>query len=191
MKKNKIWILVSVIVACGIYRLLPHISNVTPIGAMALTGGMYFRKRILGFIIPIVTLYASDLVLNNTLYAVEGAGFVWFSKYMITVYIAFLITVLLGIFLNKKTTSAKIVGGTLVASLLFFLITNLGTWAEGLMYPMTLSGMGAALLAGVPFFRSTLLGNLIFIPLFVAFFEYYMNGNNIFSSDKEVALDRA
>lgn len=188
MKKNKVWMLVMVIVACGVYRLLPHISNVTPIGAMALVGGMYFNKRILAFIIPIVTLYASDLILNNTLFATPGSSFVWFSAYMVYVYGAFLLTVLIGILLNKKTSTTKIIGGTLMASFLFFFITNIGDWAAYNMYPKTMAGLGSALLAGVPFFRNTLLGNLIFIPLFVAFFEYFMNGKNLFSKNKSIKM---
>ncbi len=190
MKKNKIWILIMVIIACGFYRLLPHVSNITPIGAMALAGGMYFNKRILAFIIPIITLYASDLVLNNTIFAAPGSGFTWFSDYMLYVYGAFLLTVILGIMLRSKATASKIIGGTLVASLLFFLVTNIGSWASMPMYPKTISGLWTALLAGVPFFRNTMMGNLIFIPAFIAFFEYYLKGNNIFSSEKNVALEQ-
>ena len=190
MKKNKFWILVMVIIACGIYRLLPHVSNITPIGAMALAGGMYFQKRIMAFILPIITLYASDLILNNTIFATGNSGFVWFSDYMITVYGAFLLTVVLGIALKNKATSSKIIGGTLIASILFFFITNIGSWASPLsIYPKTLTGLWAAIIAGVPFFRNTMLGNLIFIPLFIVFFEYYMNGKSLFTKNlKEVTL---
>jgi hypothetical protein len=146
---------------------------------MALAGGIYFQKRIMAFIIPIITLYASDLVLNNTVFANADAGFVWYSDYMITVYGAFLLTVLLGIILKNKATSTKIIGGTLAASFLFFFITNIGSWASPLsIYPKTLSGLWTAIIAGVPFFRNTMLGNLIFIPLFVAFFDYYMIGKS-------------
>ena len=187
MKNNKVGILVMVIIACGIYRLLPHISNITPVGAMALAGGMYFNKRILAFIVPIITLYASDLILNNTVFASANSGFVWFSDYMITVYGAFLLTVVLGIVLTNKKASTKIIGGTLIASILFFFITNIGAWASPLsIYPKTLSGLWTAIIAGVPFFRNTMLGNVIFIPLFVAFFEYYMNGKSVFTKLEKV-----
>jgi hypothetical protein len=54
------------------------------------------------------------------------------------------------------------------------------------MYPKTITGMWSALLAGVPFFRNTMLGNAIFIPLFVAFFEYYIEGKSLLNKDLAV-----
>lgn len=186
MKKNKFWIILAVIVSCGVFRLLPHASNITPIGAMALVGGMYFRNRLVGLILPILTLYVGDLILNNTIYATSGAGFTWFSDYMLYVYGAFILTGVFGRYLTQKSSMTKIVGGTLIASVLFFLITNIGTWASTTLYPDTITGMGSALLAGLPFFRNTMLGNAIFIPLFVAFFEYYIEGKSLFNKDLAV-----
>ena len=42
--------------------------NFTPIGAMALFGGAYLNNKYHAFLIPIASLWISDLVLNNFIY---------------------------------------------------------------------------------------------------------------------------
>jgi len=195
MKINKIWTVSIVIALAGLYRLLPHISNITPVAAMALVGGMYLKRKYLCFLIPIATLYLSDLVLNNTINRVffpDHTGLVLWSEYMGYVYGAFLLTVIVGMIMRNSKTSTKMIGGTLAASILFFLITNAGTWAFSPMnYPKNIGGFSTAMMAGVPFFRNTLLGNLIFIPLFVAFFDYVMNMKTDKKTNTELLLDQA
>jgi hypothetical protein len=52
-----------------------------------------------------------------------------------------------------------------VASVLFFLVTNFGTWALSGMYPHTLAGLGACYVAAIPFFQNTLAGDLFYAAL--------------------------
>lgn len=58
------------------------------------------------------------------------------------------------------------VGGTLV----FFLWTNAGVWwlGRGAWYPAGLDGLVASYVAGLPFLRTMLLGNLVLVPLAAA-----------------------
>ncbi|NNK90138.1 MAG: hypothetical protein HKO89_05970, partial [Saprospiraceae bacterium] len=89
MKVNNFFLVVSLIIIAAIYRLLPHPPNATPVGAMALMGGLYIGRKHLAFILPIVALFLSDLVINNTIsrpFLTEQTGFVIFSDYMIPVY---------------------------------------------------------------------------------------------------------
>ncbi len=189
--KSKITIVSSLIVLAGLYRLLPHSYNFTPIGAMALVGGMYMSKKYLAFLLPIAALYLSDLVLNNTInrpFITDQTGFVFFADYMIFVYGAFILTVVLGISLTKSKLASKIFFGAVLSSLLFFVITNAGSWLTGTLYPKTFSGLIAALGAGIPFFDNTLLGNLIFVSAFVLIVEGL---NAYMGRAKEVAVEKA
>jgi hypothetical protein len=50
---------------------------------------------------------------------------------------------------------------------LFFLVTNFGSWLFQPVptYPMTAAGLGAAYVAGIPFFQWTVLGTLFYAAL--------------------------
>lgn len=170
---NKEFKIASAFILVGfLYRLIPGVvPNFTPIGAMALVGGLYLNKRLLAFAIPVLALFASDLILNNTVYASSG-GFSIFQDYMIWTYGAFLLTVILGFILAKSPTLSKMVVGALGASVLFFVISNFGTWLTSGMYPKNLAGLGACFSAAIPFFRNTLIGNILFVTAFVGGVEY-------------------
>ena len=59
-----------------------------------------------------------------------------------------------------------------VSSTLFYLVTNAGVWLQG-YYAPGLSGLVASLAAGLPFYKTMLLGNLVFVPLTVASYQVY------------------
>ena len=85
MAKNKIILRFSVITVlillAALSRLIPHPANFAPIGGMALFGAAYYSKRYWAFIIPIVTMWISDLILNNVVYGEFFDGFVWGMVY--------------------------------------------------------------------------------------------------------------
>ena len=51
---------------------------------------------------------------------------------------------------------------TATGSVLFFVVTNFGVWLVGDLYPRTLEGLVACYVAGIPFFRNTLAGDLLY-----------------------------
>jgi hypothetical protein len=59
-------------------KLVPHPPNFAPIGGMTLFGATYFTKRYWAFIVPFVSMWISNLVLNNVVYGQYFDGFVWF-----------------------------------------------------------------------------------------------------------------
>ena len=151
-------------------RFLPHPPNMTPIAAMALAGGIYIGRKYLSFLVPIICLFASDLILNNTINRVfieSDAALILFEKNMLFTYSATALTVLLGFSIKKFKGFKLIVGGALLSSMLFFLITNFGAWLIGVHYPKTMGGLITSYVAGVPFFLNTLIANLIFIAVMV------------------------
>lgn len=163
----------SLIILAALSRLLPHPDNVTPIGSMALLGGAIIGRKYLAFLIPFLALYLSDFVLNNTLlrgFYPDHSGIILFSNYMIWTYVAFGLIVMLGIGLLKKLNIARILGASLFASVLFFLISNFGIWVHSPFYSKDLNGIMSCYAVALPFFRTSVLGDLFFITvLFGAF----------------------
>ena len=144
-------ILTAILVAAAM-RLLPHPPNFTPIGAMALFGGAYFGKRALAFAAPLGALLLSDAILG-------------FHSGMAYVYGSMALIVLIGWAVAQRKTPLTIAGAALASSILFFLVTNFGTWATGELYPPTLAGLAACYVAAIPFFQNTLAGDLFFSAL--------------------------
>jgi len=152
---------VVVISFAVILRLLPHPANVVPIAAMALFGGVYLNKKY-ALIVPLIAMFISDIFLG-------------FHDTMPFVYGSFLLIGMLGLWLRKQKTAGNVISFSLFSSILFFLITNFGTWAMTQMYPKTLAGLMDAYVMGIPFFRSTVFGDLLYVGLFFGSYELIKN----------------
>ncbi len=160
-KKNSGMIALLIFVAAAT-RLFPHPPNMTPLGAMALFGSAYFAKKYWSVVIPLAALFVSNLVLNNVMYAQYYDGFVWFTPQTLWVYGAMVLVALLGMGLLKKVTAGRVVIGALAASLIFFLVTNMGSWLYDPIYTKDFNGLLQSYAAGIPFLRNSIIGNLVF-----------------------------
>ncbi|RMF28181.1 MAG: hypothetical protein D6765_06380 [Bacteroidetes bacterium] len=156
-----LWLVAGLILLAALSRLLPHPYNFTPLGGMALFGAAYFSRRWLGLLVPLAALWVSNLLLDNLLYAQYYEGFVWFSNPF--VFLSLAAVVALGWLTLRKVTLPRLIGSSLAASTLFFLISNFGVWLQGLLYPKTLAGLAACYAAALPFFQNTLLGDLFYV----------------------------
>lgn len=175
MDKKKINLRFSVIalmiLLAALSRLLPHPPNFAPIGGMALFGAAYFSHRIWAFIFPIVSMWISDLVLNNVVYGQYFDHFVWFYSGSVFTYAAFALIVVLGLVTLKKVKPANIIFSALGASILFFVVSNFGVWVSSGMYPHTWSGLTACYAAGIPFFHNTIMGDMLYSGVMFGAFE--------------------
>jgi len=153
---------IMIIAVAALSRMFP-MNNFAPMAAMGLFGGAYLSKKWVAFIIPMLAIWLSDLLLNNTVYAHMNDGFTFFYEGWAWQYGSYLLITLIGIFILKKDTSAmKITGTALLASATFFLVSNFGTWASGIMYPMDLGGLFTCYAAGIPFLKGTVMGDLFY-----------------------------
>lgn len=132
-------------------RLIPHPPNVTPIAAMALFGGAYFSNLTAAYVVPLAAMLLSDVILR-------------FHRTMPFVYASFLLIVLIGYRLRRRTGSAVALAA-LASSVLFFVVTNFGVWVTGTLYPKSLSGLATAYAAALPFFRNTIVGDLLYVAV--------------------------
>jgi len=147
---------ILIILVAVLMRLLPHMPNFTPIAAMALFGGVYLNKKF-AFVIPLAAMFVSDIFLG-------------FHQAMPYVYGSFILAVVIGLWLKNNKSAKNIFCASLISSILFFLITNFGVWAGG-WYPRTLSGLMQSYIMGIPFFRNTVLGDLLYTGVFFGAYE--------------------
>ena len=129
-------------------RLIPHPWNATPVMAIALFGGTYLPKR-LAIVLPLVIVVLSDAVIgfHNTILFTWGA---------------FVLTGSLAWWIRRRPDATRVITGAAAGSALFFLITNFGVWVVGELYPRTAAGLWQCYAAAIPFFRSTLLGDVVY-----------------------------
>ena len=154
----------AIIFALAIFRLIPHLPNVSPVAAMALFGGAYFADKRMAFIVPFVALFLSDLLLG-------------LHNSMIFVYAGFALTVAIGFMLQNRVTITNTAFAVVASSVLFFLLTNFGAWMMSGLYVKSAEGLMQAYVAGIPFFQNSLLGNLVFTA--VIFGGYHLLQKNV------------
>ncbi|MEM8526453.1 MAG: DUF6580 family putative transport protein [Bacteroidota bacterium] len=174
-KNLRLGVISAIIIVAALSRLLfVMIPNFSPIGAIALFGAAYFSKKYLAFLIPLAAMWMSDLIINNMVYPrlfpeyYDGA-FAWGVSWW--VYGAFALTVVVGFLLLKKVSFKNVALASITTAIAFFLITNFGVWASGMMYPKTASGLLLCYGAAIPFFWNTLLSNLIFAAVLFGGYE--------------------
>jgi len=169
-------VITLMIILAAASRFMPHPSHFAPIGGMALFGAAYFAKRRWAFIIPIFSMWISDLVLNNVIYGQYFDRFVWFYDGSLFTYGAFALIVLLGMLTLKKVRVPNLIASALGASVIFFIVSNFGAWFGTAMYPKNFSGLLACYAAGIPFFGNTVLGDLVYSAALFSAFELSVRG---------------
>jgi len=129
-----------------ISRLVPHLPNMTPVGATALFSSAKFGLK-KGMIILLLTMLITDVVigLHPVMWATYGS---------------FMITLCIGWWVQRKYSLSRFLTGTLISSIIFFVPNG--------MYAKTLTGLIHCYIMALPFFRNSLLGDF-----FYGFIFYY------------------
>ena len=170
MKNNTIQLLflTCLVILIASTRLLPHTDNFVPVFAMILFAAVHFRKKWQAILISVGALWVSDFYLNN-----------WgrFSDYYNEIvlfsspfnYLSYILIALIGMQIFKNSiTLPKVFGGSLLAGVAFFIISNFGVW----MNPLYAKTLWACYIDAIPFFRATLASNILFSA--VLFGGYYL-----------------
>ena len=168
--------IITLIIFASITRIIPHMPNFSPIGAMALFGGAYLKNKYHAFLIPILSLWLSDLIINNFLLSYYN-DFTWFYPGFLWQYSSFVIIILIGYLFLNKISFKSVFLTTIVSSLIFFIITNFGVWASGSMYSMDLNGLIICYMAALPFYKGTVLGFIVYSSFLFGVFETTKNIN--------------
>ena len=161
--------LIVMILVVALTRLIPHPPNFSPVEAMALFGGAYFSKRSWAVLVPLIALFVSDLALG----LINGGDYFQYfvSAGFVLVYATIALLAVLGFGLRGNVSFKNVAGFSVLSSVIFFLVTNFGSWLGSSVYPQTINGLVAAYAAGIPFFQNGLLGTLFYSALLFGGYE--------------------
>lgn len=164
-------LVVGLILFAAAYRLLravylPELPNFSPMMAVAFCGGLFLPWRLAAAVV-FGSLLLSDLWIGVAL----GMGFNW---YPVMLYPLYALAIAFGAVLRVKAFSLRyFFGGVLLNAIIFYLVTNTGSWMANPGYAKTIAGWVQALTVGIPgypptwtFFRNSLFGDLLFSSLF-------------------------
>lgn len=158
-------IIALLLVVTGVFgRLLPHMWNFTPIVAIGLFSGVYLGRRYM-IMLPIIAMIVSDIFI----------GF-YDIRLMLVVYGSFALVGVFSHLIRQEKNVMTIVLASMSASTLFFLVTNFVVWKITPWYASDISGLLQSYTLAVPFFRSMLIGDLVFTGVFFGIYELVTSG---------------
>lgn len=168
-------VLSAIILLAALSRVIPHMHNFSPLGAMALFGSAHFGRRWMALGVPIAATWLSDLLLNNGVYARFYTEFTWISPGFYWTYGSYALIAMAGWVLLRKVTVGRVLGSAVLASLIFFAVSNLGCWVGSTMYPQTIGGLMTCYAAGIPFLQGTLSGDIFYSGLLFGLYHVLQN----------------
>ncbi len=152
-------------------RTIFHLGqNIEFVTAITLASAYFFSDKKLSVLVPLITLFMSDLIIGNTaIYIFTWSGF--------------LFTALIGLTITSKKFQQYFSNNfsrlfvlsessAIISTLIFFLWTNFGVVIESNMYERSLNGLMQSYINALPFLRNQLFGNIVFVPL--VFFATYL-----------------
>lgn len=162
-----------VLVLCGVLgRLLPHAWNFAPIIAIGLFAGARLGTYY-AFTLPVLAMVISDMFI----------GFYdW--KVNLTVYVAMALSGAIGLMLQNRRNPIAIGVGSMAGSTLFFLVTNGAVWLFGTMYSHNAQGLIASYIAGIPFYRNAIVGDVWYSFIFFGVYELALFAHSVYSKRK-------
>jgi len=159
LKKDEIFP-ISLILILTFSRLIPHPPNFTPIIAMAIMSGYFFRNIYLSLFVMLFSMLLADV-------------FIGFYYNMIFVYLTLFLITFIFFNISNKINSKNLLICSLTGSLVFFIFSNFGVWVLGSLYEKSLTGLVECYILAIPFFLNTLLSTIFFSYSSFIFFNIF------------------
>jgi hypothetical protein len=172
---------IILLIAAVVWRVLLGVThsadfgwlhNFAPLSAIALCGAAFLPRR-LAFSLPLAALFVSDVMLNLH-YSKTHAEVSLVSVEMLARYGALMLIAWMGWMLRKNPRIPVMLGAGAAGSVIFFLISNTGSWLTEPRYTGGVTGWVQALTTGLPeypstlwFYRHTLISDVLFTGLFI------------------------
>ena len=156
---------ISLILILAFARLIPHPPNFTPIIAVAIVSGYFFKNIYLSLLTLLAAMLISDL-------------FIGFYENIIFVYASLLLIAFAFHKISKKINFKNLFIYGFAGSLIFFIVSNFGVWALGslgvndLAYEKSLTGLIECYILAIPFFGNTFLSTIIFAYPAIFFYKF-------------------
>lgn len=146
-------LLVSVLVLLtALWRVVNtelHIYHLVPVAALGLFSGSVLEQKKWAYLIPLTAMFLSDLGLS-LFTSMEG----FYGISQVVNYLALALVTLMGTRL-VNSNAVNIAGFTLGGSLVFFILSNLGTFLSG-YYGYSFSSLIECYTMALPFYKSEL-----------------------------------
>lgn len=139
----------------------------TPVGAMALFGGAYIRGNIKPFLLPLLTLFISDVFVSFTIFPELRVGLLYAGWYW--TYLAFILITLAGKYLIKNVAVKNIAVAVIAATVIHWLVANVGMCVQENQFTIALYGQ--KLLSSITYELRFLAGTGIYTALMFGTFE--------------------
>jgi hypothetical protein len=138
-------------------RLVPHMPNFAPVGAIALFGGALLGWRTAVWL-PLLVMILSDLMLGFY----PGIQYTWAG---------FLLVALFGGLFRHARYLTRVVLGGIGGATLFFVVSNFGVWLSSGMYAHDIAGLGQCYTMALPFFRASLMADVFYAGVLFGIYE--------------------
>lgn len=168
--------IVGIVILAGLSRVIPHVPGFVPVTAATILAGSVISRKGLAVVATLFSVWISDLILNNMVYAECYDGFAWFTEGTVYLMAAYAIISLASTALSTSDSPIKIAGFSIGSSLVFWLISNFGVWAEG-KYSSDFSGILSCYQAAIPFLERSLLADAAFT--FALFYGFQFATNRV------------
>ena len=176
LRPRPITVATLVAVAVG-FRLMPYLLhsfgvpidpentvypwNFSPILPLCIFGAACFAKRTIAFLAPLSIYMAGDL----GIWVITGrVDWAFYADQPVT-YFSVALVITCGFIVRLQCSWQRIAMVGLGSAVLFFVVSNFGTWVFGATYPKTWAGLAECYVMAIPFFRNTLISMGAFLPL--------------------------
>jgi len=169
--RNAVLLLMIVIIAAlrlAAFSGWGPLTVFTPIGAMALFGGAYFKGNIKPLLFPLLTLFISDVVLSYTKFAdirtgLLYAGWEW-------TYLAFALMAVAGKLIIKNVNIKNVAIAVVATTLIHWLVSDIGGCLQDNKFSFAV--YGERLITAIPYEWRFLGGTAIYSALMFGLFEW-------------------
>jgi hypothetical protein len=177
IEKSTIVSFILLVLIASLYRVMPgRPFGFAPQIAMALFAGSVVKDKKLSFLLPILSLFISD-VIYEILYRNDLSVMGGFYNGQLLNYILFAALTVVGFFVDKNKI-IDIALGVIASATGYFVLSNLSVWLFGglninnIPYPKTALGLVDCFAAGVPFYKMSIYATSFFSA--VLFGGYYL-----------------
>jgi hypothetical protein len=155
--KTNIYIGAALIVFAAVMKVVTYPLSFNPIIAISLFSGVVISDKKLAFLMPLLAMFASDILLEVLQIA---PGFYGLSQ--LGNYASLLLVTVLG-FGMKKIRFVHVAGFSIASTLMFFFLSNSNVFFfNAVAYERSFNGWMTCLAAGIPFIKNGLLTDLFF-----------------------------
>lgn len=137
-------------------RLLHLPPNIAAVTGVTIFAGFAIRNIWLALAVPIAAMALADVLLG------------WYNEAIFT-YVGMAAGVFIARSLLHPLTPLRLIGTTFLASLAFFVVSNLGVFISG-YYGYSLEGLIACYVAAIPFWQNSLIADVTSTALVFAIY---------------------